>query len=218
MPMYKMVHMGRIRLLNVLAEAALIVFSILLALYTNHWREERAEQQRVQATLAEIRTELEQNRAILAEVTPYHQAVVQRFERFLAAPELMQRIKGHTLVEVDASADLLPRGVWNPSVRPEILSDAAWKSAIASGALTSMSPALLRQLTAYYSGQEIGVQSTLHAITQLYMTSQPYDPGQTLVMLRTLQGAIGELSTQDAHLLGQLDDTLRALPPTDAKP
>lgn len=50
--MHKMVYMGKVRLLNVLAEAALIVFSILFALYTNHWREERAARQRAGRDLA----------------------------------------------------------------------------------------------------------------------------------------------------------------------
>jgi hypothetical protein len=210
--MYKMVHLGRVRLLNLLAEAALIVFSILLALYTNHWREARAEQQRVDAVLAEIRTELGQNRAILVDVIPYHEAETQLFDRFLAAPDLGQRIKGHTLVEIDTSEHLMPQGVWNPPVTPEILQDSAWKSAVASGALSRMPPALLRQLTAYYSGQEIGVQSTLHAITQLYMTPQPFDPAQTLIMLRTMRNAFNELNTQETHLLIQLDQALKALP------
>jgi hypothetical protein len=80
-----------------------------------------------------------------------------------------------------------------------------------------MPPALLRQLTAYYSGQEIGVQSTLHAITQLYMTPQPFDPAQTLIMLRTMRNAFNELNTQEKHLLSQLDDALKGLPAPVAK-
>ena len=215
--MYKMVHLGRVRLLNVLAEAALIVFSILLALTTNHWREERAAQQRVDAVLAEIRTELEQNRAILAAVIPYHEAETQLFDRFLAAPGLAQRIKGRTLVEIDTSEHLMPQGIWNPPVTPEILQDSAWKSAVASGALARMPPPLLRQLTAYYSGQEIGVQSTLHSVTQLFVTSQPFDPAQTLIMLRTVRNTFHELETQETHLLSQLDDALKALPAPSAK-
>ena len=70
--MYKMVHMGRVRVLNVLAEAALIVFSILLALYTNHWREERVAHQRLETALAEIRQSQEKIDRRMAEIDVFH--------------------------------------------------------------------------------------------------------------------------------------------------
>src|SRR5579871_6861711 len=97
--MYKMIHMGRIRLLNVLAEAALIVFSITFALYTNRWREDHAAQQRVARDLAAIRIELQENRALVADVLPYQQQEIENFGKFLARPDLEQRVHGMNMFQ-----------------------------------------------------------------------------------------------------------------------
>jgi hypothetical protein len=211
--MYKMVHMGRVRVLNVLAEATLIVFSILLALYTNHWREERAVHQRLQTALAEIRVELQQNQAILQNVLPYHQAEMERIGRYLDRPDLARQVQGKNLIELLKQSDALEfHGVWNPQVSPSDLSDTAWKSAIASGVLPLMQPDLLKALTSYYSSQETGVLNTLHTMNQIYLGPEPYDRSQTITMLRTLQGTFRVLADQEQSLLQLANHTLQAMP------
>lgn len=212
--MYKMINMGRVRVLNVLAEAALIVFSILLALYTNHWREEYAAHQRLEIALAEIRLELQQNQAILQNVLPYHLVEVNRIGDFLNRPDLARQVRGKNLIELlkQRSEDLNFHGVWNPQVSPSYLSDAAWKSAIASSVLPLMKPELLKALTSYYSGQETGVLNTLQTLNQVYLGPEPYDRSQTITMLRTLQGTFRELADQEQSLLQSVDQTLRAMP------
>jgi len=211
--MYKMVHMGRVRLLNVLAEATLIVFSILLALYTNHWREERTANQRLDTAIAGIRLELLQNQAILQNILPYHQAEVDRLHRFLSRPDLARQVKGKDLFEVlKHSDDLKFRGIWNPQVSPSDLSDTAWESAIVSGVLPRMRPELLKALTSYYSSQGTGVLSTLHTLNQIYLAPPPYDPSQTITMLRTLQGTFSELADQEQSLSKLIQQTLQVTP------
>src|SRR5690242_118192 len=118
--MYKMINMGKIRLLNVLAEAALIVFSILLALYTNRWREDHAAHQRVARDLAAIRVELQENRALVADVVPYQEQEIENLGKFLARPDLEQRVRGKNMFQViQAYKDELGyHGVWHPHVTP----------------------------------------------------------------------------------------------------
>jgi hypothetical protein len=211
--MYKMVHMGRLRVLNVMAEAALIVFSILLALYTNHWREERIAHQRMLTALAEIRVELQQNRAILQNVLPYHLAEMERIGHFLDRQDLQQQVKEKDLIELLKQSKALEfHGVWNPQVSPSDLSDTAWKSAIASDVLPLMQPALLKALTSYYSFQDTGVQNTLHTLNQIYLGPEPYDRSRTITMLRTLQGTFRQLADQEQSLLELANQTLQAIP------
>lgn len=212
--MYKLVNMGRLRLLNVLAEAALIVFSILFALFTNRWHEERAARQRVEQDLAAIRVELLQNRAILADVLPYHRQEVTSFGRFLERPDLEQRVRSQDMVEAVRTnkEELQWHGVWNPHVTPSSLSDTAWKTAIANGDLQFMSPDIAKALTDYYSYQEVPVVSTINIIGQIYMAPPTYDRAQTVTMLRTLQGTFDQLADQEGSLLEQADRTLQALP------
>lgn len=214
--MYKMIRLGRVRFLNVLAEAALIVFSILFALYTNRWREGHMAQQRVSRDIVAIRAELQQNRAILTDVLPYHQQEVKSFERFLQRPDLEQHVRGKDMIEaLHANREELTfHGVWNPSVTPSSLSDTAWKTALANGDLPIMDPDLVKALTDYYTYQSVPVMLSLNDIGQLYMSPQAYDPNQTVTMLRTLQGTFYELADQEEDLLHSANQTLHAL---DAK-
>ncbi len=212
--MYKMVNMGRVRLLNVLAEAALIVFSILLALYTNRWREDRAARQRVERDLASIRVELQQDRAILADGLPYHEQEVQSFGNFLARPDLEQLVRGKDMFEAvhDNREELQFHGVWQPHVTPSSLSDTAWKTAVANGDLPNMNPDLVKALTDYYTFQDSGLLHDIQLISEIYMSPPAYDRSQTVIMLRTLQGTFYQLADHEGSLLEQVDKTLQAMP------
>lgn len=211
--MYKMVHLGRVRLLNVLAEAALIVFSILLALYTNRWREDHLARQRVERDLAAIRTELQQNRAILVDILPYHRQEAKSFEKFLQRPDLKRHVRGKGMIDAvhDNREELTFNGVWNPHVTPSILSDTAWKTALANGDLPVMDPAIVKALTDYYTYQSVPVMLSLNDIGQLNMSPPAYDPNQTVTMLRTLQGSFYNLADQEEELLQSADRTLSVL-------
>jgi len=211
--MYKMVHMGKIRLLNVLAEAALIVFSILLALYTNRWREEHAARQRVDRDLAAVRVELGENRAILADALPYHRQEVESFGKFLARPDLERLVKGKNMMQaVYAYHDALSwHGIWHPNVTPGNLSDTAWKTALANGDLPFMDPDLVKSLTDYYTFQGT-LMNTIKLVGQIYMSPPPYDRAQTVTMLYTMQGTYRQLADQEGSLLEEVDETLKVMP------
>ena len=211
--MYKMVHMGKIRLLNVIAEAALIVFSILLALYTNHWREERTARQRVDRDLADIRVELQQNRAILADALPYHRQEIESFGKFLARPDLDRLVKGKNMMQVvyRYHDELTWHGIWHPNVTPGNLSDTAWKTALANGDLPFIEPDLVKSLTDYYTFQGT-LMNTIRLVGQIYMSPPPYDRSQTVTMLYTLQGTYRQLADQEDSLLHEVGKTLQAMP------
>jgi len=211
--MYKMINMGRVRLLNVLAEAALIVFSILLALYTNRWREEHAARRRVARDLAAVGVELREDRAILADALPYHQQEVLAFGKFLQRPDLERLVRGKNMFQVvyDSKGELGWHGVWHPNVTPGNLSDTAWKTVVANDDLPFMDPDLVKSLTDYYTFQGTEL-NTIQLIGQIYMSPPPYDRNQTVTMLYTLQGTYRQLADQEGSLLEQVDKTLRAMP------
>lgn len=211
--MYKMIHMGKIRLLNVLAEAALIIFSILFALFTNRWRDEHAAHQRVARDLAAIRVELQQDRAIIADALPYDQQEFTAFGRFLARPDLASLVRGKNMHQVvhEHREELGFHGVWHPNVTPSSLSDTAWKTAIANGDLPLMQPDLVKALTDYYTFQDAGLVNDIQLISQTYLSPPPYDRAQTVTMLYTLQGTFGELADHGQSLLQQVDTTLQVM-------
>ena len=212
--MYKMINMGRVRLLNVLAEAALIVFSILFALYTNHWREGRAARQRVERDLAAIRVELQEDRAIIADALPYDQQEVGTFGKFLERPDLDRVVRGKDMFEVIHAnkQELRYHGIWHPNVTPSSLSDTAWKTAVANGDLPLMDPDLVKALTDYYTFQNAGLVDGIQRSAQVFGSPAPYDPHQTITLLRTLQGTYYNLADYEGSLLEEVDKTLREMP------
>lgn len=58
-------------LVDLLIEALLIIFSVLVALAANRWRDEHEARQRLAAAGQHIRIELQDNRAILQNIIPY---------------------------------------------------------------------------------------------------------------------------------------------------
>ncbi|HEX7324984.1 MAG TPA: hypothetical protein VF292_06495 [Rhodanobacteraceae bacterium] len=197
-------------ILDLSIEASLIVFSVMLALAANRWRDQHAAQQRLIAAEQHIRIELEDNRVILLDMIPYHEAEVRRIGQFLTRSDLSERIRGHSFHDLEG--ELMPRGVWNPTVSPKDLSDSAWRSALSDHSASQMSPQLLNELTAYYAVQNSGVQHTLQFTLQQLLAPAMFDPRSTNLMLRASQGGLNELVGEEKGLLTYTNGALKALP------
>lgn len=202
-------HSRRRALVDLLIEALLIVFSVLLALEASQWRAQHEARQRLDAAKQHIRVELENNQAILRNMIPYHEAVVRRVGRLLARRDLSDQLRGRSFT--DMTNPLMPRGVWNPTVSPQDLSDSAWRSALSDHSASQMSPQLLNTLTAYYAMQNSGVQHTLQFTLQQLLAPAMFDPHSTLLMLRASQGWLNELVGEEKELLAHTKGALNAL-------
>lgn len=211
--MFRLFRPDRRTLINSLIEAVLIIFSVLVALAANRWRDQHVAQQRLAVTEQHIRAELENNQAILRVVIPYHEEEVRRIGQFLAQPDLAQKIKGRSMYNLQSQ--LIPNGYWNPPVTPSILSDAAWRSAVADDTVALMHVQLLNQLAAYYSFQNIAVERPLENLPQKMLIPQYYDPNATVLMLRMAQGWFHTMADEEKSVLQEADETLKALPPSD---
>lgn len=210
--MFRLLRPDRRTLINSAIEAVLIVFSVLVALAANRWRDQRVSEHRLQITVQHIRIELENNQAILRAVIPYHEEEVRRIGQLLAQPDLTQKIKGRSLY--DLRHQLIPHGYWNPPVTPGVLSDAAWRSAVADDTVTLMPVQLLNQLTAYYSFQNIAVERPLENLQQKFLIPQYFDPKATVLMLRMAQGWFSTMADEEKSVLQEAGTTLKALPPS----
>ena len=210
--MFRLLRPDRRTLINSLIEAVLIVFSVLVALTANRWRDQHISRQRLAVTEQHIRIELENNQAVLRSIIPYHEAEVRRVGQFLAQSDLVVKINGRSLR--DLQFQLMPRGFWNPSAPPHDLSDAAWRSAIADNSVALMNVRLLNRLATYYSLQREGVQHTLQFVLQQFLSPQMSDPKTTILMLKTSEGWFSEMASEEKYLLYQAGQTLRTLPPS----
>lgn len=133
-------------------EMFVIVFSVLLALVLEDWRQDREERKVVAAVTASLRAELERNQRVLEAMLPLHETMLDTFRTRIAA-----------LSPGGAARDPSPAVTLDPLDRlgfPEALgSDAtlatgAWEAARSSGALPRIGTDELFVLSAAYAAQE----------------------------------------------------------------
>lgn len=112
-----------------LAESALIVFGVLLALVLNEWREEVSRRERTALAMAAVRAELEQNRALVAEARAYHERLAASFaasaERGDALPD--QRLATEGLL----SPGRVLRTAWESAQQGELLAEVPYPTVLA---------------------------------------------------------------------------------------
>jgi hypothetical protein len=122
-------------------ESVLIVLSILLAFALNGWWEGRQQARLATRALASFEAEIGQNRARLQEVMPYHARLREQFSALGASGSVrsfedLRRVEGFT------------------GFRPAFLTTTAWRSSLASGALTHLDYEILTALSELYTLQE----------------------------------------------------------------
>ncbi|HEY0674196.1 MAG TPA: hypothetical protein VGD27_18115 [Longimicrobiales bacterium] len=124
-------------LLRVFVESFFIMFSILLALAVDNWSETRRYQQLAQQSLSIFERELRQNLARLEDVAPYHSGLRSVVAEAVANPE--QAADMRSIVE---------------GLKPTVLLNTAWQTALATGALTHIDVETVSALSLTYSIQE----------------------------------------------------------------
>lgn len=122
-------------------EALLIVLSILLALAVNQWQDARRERRLADQALASFRQEIAANRQRLRELVPYHERIRDE----------MRRLDSEGAVTRYADLRKI-RGF--QGFRPAFLLETAWRTAIATGALTHIDYRTATALSMTYTLQE----------------------------------------------------------------
>jgi hypothetical protein len=123
---------------RVLFESALIVFSVLLALVLNEWRQSQMERAGIAQATAAIRSELQENRRLVEEALQYHPRLAESFTA-----------SSKSGAETPVLSDI-DRGLLHPG---RVLRT-AWESAQSSGATSRMDYMTLLRLSTAYSLQE----------------------------------------------------------------
>ena len=126
---------------KILAESVLIVLSILLALAVDQWQEDKEERELVRQSLQSFRQEIQQNKMRLDDIVPYHTGVQAMLT------ELEQTGAITSVAELQST-------VGAEGLRPPFLLDTAWKTAMATGALTIMDYETVSALSMTYTLQD----------------------------------------------------------------
>lgn len=188
---------------RLLLETFLIVVAVLLALAVDEWREKRAQSRLIGAVLETLRVETDRNRQILELRLPYHESIRAALEaggetyfvesggRYaLRDPEHIPS-RADVGIEPDRGLALAPT-----------LSDAAWRAALASGALTSLEYEFFYRLSvAYTTLTEVeetarGVSDALSDFDRAHLERQ-----NPLAEYMSLGGSFEDLVLRERELL-----------------
>lgn len=177
---------------RVLVESVLIVFSILLALFFDEWRNERNLAEQRDRAIADIHAEIVLNLAAVEGVVGYHRTVRD------SLGALLRRLGQDSGAEASAwelAQDAAPNGIQRPGV-----TSTAWQTAAASEALALLDIGLTNRLGSLYDIQARGIESTVQRVQDLLFDPILFDPGRSIAVLRVLQALANEMAGQELYL------------------
>jgi hypothetical protein len=182
-------------LARVLFESALIVFSVLLALALDQWRDSRRQAAAARVALDAIVAELESNRRAADEAVRFHRSMKAKLEAIAASGQIPSR-------EVAYSGMLQRAGVVS----------VAWTSARDTGALSELPYSLMLQLSRVYERQASYDALVGQILADIYMDGRRR--GMEAVLREGFAGFImltQDFANREESLVRSYDHALAAL-------
>jgi hypothetical protein len=152
---------------RLVAESFVVIFSVLLALGLDEWRNNRELERQVQQTRAAFAEEIQRNRDVLIaeEHLPYHKATWEHYKA-------LSRAYSNEPAKVD-SLRRASSEQFNTGVHPPPLRDAVWRSLAESDLVRRMDPDELFLLADMYREQE-QLNYAFQRMLGVWMEPTPY--------------------------------------------
>jgi hypothetical protein len=189
-----------------LAEAMLIVLSVLLALFLNEYRSHIKDDKARAKAEENIAQELEKNKEILVEYLPYHQNLLKSLGETIPSDSAVNALitpMGLDLLE------LAPRGIMQ-----EFPNSAAWETIRSNSLMSDVNYSLLYALTDTYNQQERTIQ-VLDGLIDVALSREALDPEQARPTLILLLYQMRELVGRESLLLQKYNESLAMLEKED---
>lgn len=181
---------------KVLFESLLIVFSILLALAVDEWREDRQTQKRVDQALESFAGEIQRNREAVARVLPYHERLQGHFRK-LARSGTARSIRDMMSME------------GFKGFSPVTFESSAWRTAVATGVLTNLDFKTASLLSRLYTAQDDYAASQKMIFGVIQPTS--FTEATLPMTISILNGYMTDIVIGEQDLLQSYDTILKYL-------
>ena len=185
-----------------IVEAALIVFSVLLALFLDSVIENRREARIVDELVSHVADEMKSNLTIVDEWLPYHRSVIDEIDRYLASDELQQSLLSADGIDYGR---LMERGLIQ-----DFYSNSSWQLAKQSEITSRVDFEVTYAISQAYLSQD-NVNLTLQRFSDFVFERQTHDPDQLVISLRILRNLLQELSGQQSVLQHNYREALQAV-------
>lgn len=181
----------RSSLRKILGESAIIIFSVLLALFANEWRSGVNEQRETDLILSHILSELRENKEVALVAYAYHKSVFDTLQNLDIETAKDSLFNGFYFDDFK----LLPKGVMQQG-----FNDIAWTVAKEERLATRINFERSQVLYNAYRQQQT-VDHTLDRITDLTFDRRTHDADATVKNLVMLNLLFYELTAQEEELL-----------------
>jgi hypothetical protein len=180
-------------LLRVLVESFFIMFSILLALALENWRETNQHRDLALQALRVFEREINQNLARLDDVAPYHAGLRSVVAEALANPS--QAADMRSIVE---------------GLRSPVLLNTAWQTSLATGAVTYIGVETVSALSVMSSHQERFREDVRATLPSPAITANA-TPVELERNVRQILAHLNELVAGEAFMRGVYQEALRVV-------
>lgn len=186
--------------IRIAAESVLIVVSVLLAFGLNEWRMQRADRELARNVVDGLYKEIDANRELLETMQAQHVQLAEAIASL--APESLD---GRPAFVVVAQNRVDGGSLINPPA------EAAWQTALSTGALRLLDYETVSILSRIYLGQRDAVGRTSERIADLAFDTRMFDAETGVEAIQVFLALLRELASQEAHLMNEYENGLRRL-------
>ncbi len=173
--------------LAVIIEVALITVGVFLALLASNWHEDREHYALGQAALRNFAGEMRANQRAVQQERQYHETLARELQQFNASKE-------------PPTSERFDRSVHFTGVHPVVFEHTAWDLALATQALSYLSPDLAFDISKVYTEQSAFQTLENSFLVSAYSpTSFASDNPKGMAM--AIQVYLGDVNTQEPALL-----------------
>lgn len=191
---------GPFNWVTLLVEMAMIVFSILLALNLEAWREGRKEREQAHIALQNISSEIRQNRKALSAVIPMH-------HKFTA--DLQKTIDRLSELKKSGAGKESGLGL-NFELRPPHLYQAAWQTVLSTQSLKKTDYQTILAIAELYEMQR-WMSLIEEKVLQAMLTPGAFDEKNVSQFLTMVYLLYRDYTTLEERLVGHYDTTLKKI-------
>ena len=189
--------------IKLVSESSLIIFSVLLALLLNEYREHLKEEKLKTIALQKVTSELEKNLQTVESWYEYHIVVYQNFSRAIDDDSLKKAMARQKEFNFWS---LMPNGV----VR-RVVSRSAWQALQTSDVFSSIDFETMLALSVTYNSQALGVETSLRIIQDILTSRESLRKEEIERTLILLRNAFMEIAAQEEFLIREYKTTLEKL-------
>jgi hypothetical protein len=171
---------------EVVIQSLAIIFSILLALWVDQWKENRAGRHLAVRSLENFLAEIRQNEARLDDVLPYHQGLRKMLVHLDSTRSIHTQAEFQDAVGIDG-------------LRSPALLQTAWLTAVATGVLTKMDYETVAALSLTYTLQD-RIREDGHNGIQAVISASNFGPGGAGLAVQTAKNHIRDVVASEEEL------------------